>query len=110
MALNRFLQRSFIPNMRLGLYRSLRTTRIAPSFYLSKRLFSQTCRRQDLGDIDKSQGQDNDKDDDRPDYGLKPTFWRMVEAAVTATASITILGYVDAEFIGLPCQLQNSPY
>lgn len=110
MALNRIFQRSFVSYTRLAFYRPLRTKYITPSFRLSKRLLSQTSRRQDLGDIDKSQGQDNDKDDARPDYGLKPTFWRMLEAAATAAASITILGYVYTEFIKLPRQLRKSPY
>lgn len=80
----------------MGIYRPLGTNYARSPLYLSKRLLSQTSRRHDLNDLDKSQsqGQDNDKDDDRPDYGLKPTFWRMLEAAATAAASITILGYV----------------
>lgn len=78
----------------MGLYRPFWTNHAKPPLCLSKRLLSQTSRRQDLNDLDKSQSQDSDKDDDRPDYGLKSTFWRMLEAAGTAAASITILGYV----------------
>lgn len=92
MAFSRILQRSLSPSTRLGIYRPSWTNNAKSPLHLSKRLLSRTSFRQDLNDLDKSQSQDNDKDDDRPDYGLKPTFWRMLEAAVTAAASITILG------------------
>lgn len=100
MPLSRNFQRPLLNYTRLGLARTLCVGRASPYSHISRRLFSQTSRRQDLNDWDPNQqvqGGQDDKDD-RPDYGWRPTLWRALEAAVTAAASIAILGYVIKVF------------
>ena len=96
MLLNRNFQRSLVSYTRLGFSRPVRLNRIGPSFYISKRLLSQTSLLRDVPDFsnNNNNNQNQDDQDDRPDFGMKPTLWRMFEAAATTAASIVILGYV----------------
>src|SRR5699024_6266000 len=97
MLLNRIFQRFVVSYTRLGFSRPVRINRIRPSFHLSKRLLSQTSLLRDVPDFSNNNNNNNqnqDDQDDRPDFGMKPTLWRMFEAAATTTASIVILGYV----------------
>lgn len=100
MPLSRNFQRLLLNYSRLGLARPLCVGRASPYSHISRRLLSQTSRRQDLNDWDpnqQAQGGQDDKDD-RPDYGWRLTLWRALEAAVTAAASIAMLGYAIKVF------------
>ena len=94
MLLNRNFQRSLVSYTRLGFSKPVRIDRISPSFHISKRLLSQTSLRRDAPDFSNNNNQNQDDRDDRPEFGMKPTLWRMFEAAATTAASIAILGYV----------------